>query len=99
MGLFLGAERKFWQLGDGIWITAVGYAGGHTPNPTYEEVCSGMTGHTGGRARRLRSGEDFPCAALKTFWENHDPRPRACGRATISAPNIDPAIFAASDAI
>ena len=44
-GCFWGAERKFWQLGDGIWITAVGYAGGVTPNPTYEEVCSGLTGH------------------------------------------------------
>ena len=46
MGCFWGAERKFWELGDGIWITAAGYAGGHTPNPTYEETCSGLTGHT-----------------------------------------------------
>ena len=45
LGCFWGAERKFWQLGDGIWVTAVGYAGGITPNPTYEEVCSGRTGH------------------------------------------------------
>src|SRR5215204_5597633 len=45
LGCFWGAERKFWQLRDGIWITAVGYAGGITPNPTYEEVCSGRTGH------------------------------------------------------
>src|SRR3954463_11748578 len=45
LGCFWGAERKFWQLGDGIWITAAGYAGGITPNPTYEEVCSGLTGH------------------------------------------------------
>src|SRR5690606_8617571 len=45
MGCFWGAERKFWQLSDGIWITASGYAGGYTPNPTYEEVCSGGTGH------------------------------------------------------
>ena len=46
LGCFWGAERKFWELGDGIFTTAVGYAGGFTPNPTYEEVCSGRTGHT-----------------------------------------------------
>ena len=45
MGCFWGAERRFWQLGDGIYTTAVGYAGGYTPNPSYEEVCSGLTGH------------------------------------------------------
>jgi peptide-methionine (S)-S-oxide reductase len=45
MGCFWGAERKFWELGDGIYTTAVGYAGGLTPNPTYREVCSGQTGH------------------------------------------------------
>ncbi len=46
MGCFWGAERKFWQLGEGVYVTAVGYAGGSTPNPTYHEVCSGQTGHT-----------------------------------------------------
>jgi peptide-methionine (S)-S-oxide reductase len=46
LGCFWGAERKFWELGDGVYTTAVGYAGGHTTNPTYEEVCSGRTGHT-----------------------------------------------------
>jgi len=46
LGCFWGAERKFWELGDGIYATAVGYAGGHTPNPSYDEVCSGRTGHT-----------------------------------------------------
>src|SRR5262245_6838189 len=45
LGCFWGAERKYWELGDGIHVTAVGYAAGHTPNPTYEEVCSGRTGH------------------------------------------------------
>src|SRR5664279_1004953 len=46
LGCFWGAERKFWELGDGVYTSAVGYAGGHTKNPTYEEVCSGRTGHT-----------------------------------------------------
>src|SRR6476620_3928947 len=45
MGCFWGVERKFWQLGDGIWVTAAGYAAGTTPNPSYEEVCTGLTGH------------------------------------------------------
>lgn len=72
LGCFWGAERKFWQL-PGVFTTAVGYAGGHTPNPTYEEVCSGRTGHTEGvlvvfDPARL-SFEDL----LKVFWESHDP--------------------------
>ena len=73
MGCFWGAERKFWQLGDGIYTTAVGYAAGSTPNPTYREVCSGMTGHTEAVLvvfdPRKISYEDL----LKVFWENHDP--------------------------
>jgi peptide-methionine (S)-S-oxide reductase len=73
LGCFWGAERKFWQLGQGIWATAVGYAGGQTPNPTYEEVCSGRTGHTEivlvAYDPSLISYE----ALLKTFWESHDP--------------------------
>ena len=73
LGCFWGAERKFWQSGEGIWVTAVGYAGGTTPNPTYEEVCSGLTGHTEVvlvvyDPARI-SYEDL----LKIFWENHDP--------------------------
>ena len=72
MGCFWGAERKFWQA-PGVWTTAVGYAGGHTKNPSYEEVCSGMTGHT--EAVRVvfdpaRIGYE---ALLKIFWESHDP--------------------------
>jgi len=72
MGCFWGAERKFWEL-DGVYTTAVGYAGGPTPNPTYQEVCSGMTGHNEVvlvvyDPRRV-SFEQL----LKTFWENHDP--------------------------
>jgi len=72
LGCFWGAERKFWQL-DGVWTTAVGYVGGSTPNPSYEEVCSGMTGHTEAvlvvwDPARI-SYEDL----LKVFWELHDP--------------------------
>ena len=73
LGCFWGAERKFWSLADGVWITAVGYAGGFTPNPTYQEVCSGRTGHNEVvlvvyDPKRL-SYETL----LKTFWESHDP--------------------------
>jgi len=73
LGCFWGAERKFWQIGDGIWVTAVGYTGGLTPNPTYEEVCSGLTGHNEAVLvvydPRVVSYE----ALLRTFWESHDP--------------------------
>jgi peptide-methionine (S)-S-oxide reductase len=73
MGCFWGAERKLWELGEGIHVTAAGYAGGHTPNPTYEEVCSGRTGHNEVvlvvyDPARLSYGE-----LLRTFWESHDP--------------------------
>ncbi len=73
MGCFWGAERKFWELGDGIWITAVGYAGGHTPNPTYEEVCSGMTGHTEVVLVVYDPAKISYGRLLQTFWESHDP--------------------------
>lgn len=73
MGCFWGAERKFWQQGAGIWITAVGYAGGLTPNPTYEEVCTGLTGHN----EVVRVVYDPKLISferlLGTFWESHDP--------------------------
>ncbi len=72
MGCFWGAERAFWTL-PGVWTTAVGYAGGFTPNPTYEEVCSGRTGH----AEAVLVVFDpavLPLAnVLATFWESHDP--------------------------
>lgn len=72
LGCFWGAERKFWQT-DGVWTTAVGYAGGETPNPTYEEVCSGRTGHTE-VVRVLFDPSAAPYARLlKVFFENHDP--------------------------
>jgi peptide-methionine (S)-S-oxide reductase len=73
MGCFWGAERKFWELGDGIYTTAVGYAGGPTPNPTYEEVCSGRTGHNE-VVLVVYDPKKVPYEKLlKTFWENHDP--------------------------
>jgi len=72
MGCFWGAERKFWEL-QGVYSTAVGYAGGYTPNPTYREVCSSMTGH----AEVVRVAFDPKIVSyeklLKAFWENHDP--------------------------
>lgn len=72
LGCFWGAERKFWQV-PGVIVTAVGYVAGHTPNPTYEEVCSGRTGHTEGvlvvyDPAKVTFGE-----LLKVFWESHDP--------------------------
>jgi peptide-methionine (S)-S-oxide reductase len=73
MGCFWGAERKFWELDEGIWITAVGYAAGFTPNPTYEEVCSGMTGHNEVVLVAFDPGKLSYETLLKTFWESHDP--------------------------
>jgi peptide-methionine (S)-S-oxide reductase len=73
MGCFWGAERKFWELGDGIHVTAVGYAGGLTPNPTYEEVCSGRTGHNEVVLVVFDHRKIAYDRLLKTFWENHDP--------------------------
>ncbi|MBV9346772.1 MAG: peptide-methionine (S)-S-oxide reductase MsrA [Pseudolabrys sp.] len=73
LGCFWGAERKFWELGEGIHVTAVGYAGGPTPNPTYEEVCSGRTGHNE-VVLVVFDPKKLPYEKLlKTFWENHDP--------------------------
>jgi len=72
LGCFWGAERVFWQA-DGVYVTQVGYAGGYTPNPTYEEACSGKTGHT----EVVRVVYDPKIisldALLKLFWESHDP--------------------------
>ncbi|MGY0570449.1 peptide-methionine (S)-S-oxide reductase MsrA [Bradyrhizobium sp. RDM12] len=73
LGCFWGAERKFWELGEGIHTTAVGYAGGHTPNPTYEETCSGRTGHTEVVRVVFNPNKISYEALLKTFWENHNP--------------------------
>ena len=73
LGCFWGAERKFWELGDGIYVTAVGYAGGHTKNPTYEEVCSGRTGHTEVVLVAFDPAKISYDRLLKTFWETHNP--------------------------
>lgn len=73
MGCFWGAERKFWQAGEGVYVTAVGYGGGATTHPTYEDVCTGRTGHA-----ELVRVVYFPAVMplerlLKIFWESHDP--------------------------
>jgi peptide-methionine (S)-S-oxide reductase len=73
MGCFWGAERKFWEIGKGIHITAVGYAAGLTPNPTYEEVCTGRTGHNEVVLVIYDPRQVSYERLLKTFWENHDP--------------------------
>jgi peptide-methionine (S)-S-oxide reductase len=73
LGCFWGAERKFWQLEEGIWITAAGYAAGSTPNPTYEEVCSGLTGHNEVVLVVYDPAVITYETLLKAFWESHDP--------------------------
>jgi len=72
MGCFWGAERKFWQA-DGVFSTSVGYAGGYTENPTYEETCSGLTGHTEVVMVAFDTARTSLDAMLRVFWENHDP--------------------------
>jgi len=72
LGCFWGAERLFWKM-DGVYTTAVGYAGGYTPNPTYEEVCSGMTGHTEVVLIVYDQNRVSMETLLNTFWQEHDP--------------------------
>jgi peptide-methionine (S)-S-oxide reductase len=72
MGCFWGAERKFWQI-PGVYSTAVGYAGGHTKNPTYEEVCSGRTGHAEVVQVVFDPAQVGYATLLRVFWEGHDP--------------------------
>ncbi|MHB1930533.1 MAG: peptide-methionine (S)-S-oxide reductase MsrA [Acidimicrobiales bacterium] len=72
LGCFWGAERRFWQT-DGVWATAAGYAGGYTPNPTYEEVCSGRTGHAEAVLVVYDPAVVSYDQLLTVFWESHDP--------------------------
>jgi peptide-methionine (S)-S-oxide reductase len=72
MGCYWGAERKFWEV-PGVFVTAVGNAGGFTPNPTYEEVCSGATGHTESVLVVFEPSKVSLDTILKVFWESHDP--------------------------
>ncbi len=72
LGCFWGAEQKFWKI-PGVWVTSVGYAAGQTPNPTYEEVCSGRTGHTETVLIIYDPKQVTYRDLLKTFWESHDP--------------------------
>ena len=73
LGCFWGSEKSFWELGDRVYVTAVGYAGGVTPNPTYEEVCSGGTGHNEVVLVVYDPKKISYETLLKTFWEGHDP--------------------------
>ena len=72
LGCFWGAERRFWQT-PGVYVTAVGYQGGYTPHPTYEEVCTGKTGHTEVVRVVYQTSKTSLEALLKVFWESHDP--------------------------
>jgi len=72
MGCFWGVERKFWRM-PGVWVTAVGYMGGTTPNPTYRETCSGRTGHTESVMVVFDPAVTSYQGLLKAFWEGHDP--------------------------
>ncbi|MCX7644157.1 MAG: peptide-methionine (S)-S-oxide reductase MsrA [Rhodobacteraceae bacterium] len=72
MGCFWGVERKFWQI-PGVWLTSVGYAGGYTPNPTYEEVCTGRTGHNEVVRVVYDPAQVSYEELLRVFWEGHDP--------------------------
>jgi peptide-methionine (S)-S-oxide reductase len=73
MGCFWGAERRFWQAGEGVYVTAVGYSGGVTPNPTYEETCSGLTGHVEVVLVVYDPTKIELSRLLALFWESHDP--------------------------
>ena len=89
LGCFWGAERRFWEVGSGIWITAVGYAGGFTVNPTYDDVCTGRTGHTEVVRVIFDPAQLSYAKLLKTFWEATTQH-RATAKVTTSARSIAP---------
>src|SRR5436853_16475 len=96
MGCFWGAERVFWKA-DGVYTTAVGYAGGYTPNPTYEEVCSGRTGHTEAVLVVFDPAQTSYEEILRLFWENHDPT-QGMRQGNDAGTQYRSAIYATSDA-
>jgi peptide-methionine (S)-S-oxide reductase len=96
LGCFWGAERKFWQT-PGVYTTAAGYAGGHTPNPTYEEVCSGMTGHAEVVLVVFDPAKLSYEDLLRVFWESHDPTQGMRQGNDVATPDRS-AIYTTSDA-
>ncbi len=96
MGCFWGAERFFWQL-PGVYTTAVGYSGGTTPNPTYEETCTGLTGHTEAVLVVFDPSAVSLEALFAVFWENHDPT-QLMGQGNDRGSQYRTAIFTSSDA-
>jgi len=95
MGCFWGAERIFWQI-PGVYTTAVGYAGGYTPNPTYEEVCTGRTGHTEAALVVYDQTHVTYERLLKEFWEQHDPT-QAMGQGNDHGTQYRSAIYTFTD--
>ena len=96
MGCFWGAERRFWEQ-PGVYSTSVGYAGGYTPNPTYEETCSGRTGHTEVVRVHFDPSQTSTGALLKVFWESHDPT-QGMRQGNDMGTQYRSAIYATSDA-
>lgn len=96
MGCFWGAERIFWRL-EGVWTTAAGYMGGHTPHPTYEETCTARTGHTEAVVVVYDPAVVSYETLLKAFWENHDPT-QVNGQGNDTGTQYRSAIYTSSDA-